>query len=336
MWRLAAPRVKNPRTNDHEHGAISVLTAVCMVALLFVVAVVVNVGISYAEKAQLQNGADAAALAVANTCAGRATTTPCVAGVVDGPLQTLANSMVNSNSNDGSSSVILTMGTGTVTATVSTVSSDGNKIILPISGVNATVRALAAATWGGIYSGMPVIPITVGGCELDPTKYPMDGTDRVVLIHGTFDGHGSNKEIKCDSWNPEAGLNMPGGFGWLDTSDGCKPNITIDDPWVDSKTGASIPTGCGDLFTPELVGQTVLIPIFGYKDGTGSNGEYEIVGWGVFVVRGWHFPSTTVNWPVGNGAQGLYGHFVKTVSYKDGFTMGGTTTYGASQVKLTK
>ncbi|MCQ9163598.1 TadE/TadG family type IV pilus assembly protein [Arthrobacter sp. STN4] len=324
--------MKNER--DNERGAVTVLTAVCMVVLLMMVAMVIDAGMAYAEKAQLQNGADAAALAVAGNCAKNPAS--CTAATQQG----LANSMANRNSNDGSSSVSLDITSATVTATTSTVSGGNSFLSMPLSAITgfstAQVRAQAAASWGGIYSGTPILPLTVGACELDPTKYPMDGTDRVVAMHGTFGGTGANKEVKCSSWNPDAGLNMPGGFGWLDTTSSCQPNVTIDNPWVDSGTGNSIPTGCTSLFSSSLVGQTVLIPIFGYADGTGATGTYKILGWGVFVVKGWNFPSTKVNWPSGSSTTGLYGHFTKQISYAEGFTMGGTTTYGATQVNLVK
>ena len=310
------------------------LTAVCMVALLFVVALVVNVGIAYTEKSQLQNGADAAALAVAQTCAKRTATSPCQAGVVDAGLQTMANSMVNGNSNDGTSAVSLAMGSGTVTATVSTVSSDGNKIVLPISGVDATVRAEAAAVWGGVRSGKPILPITFGGCELDPTTHPMNGVDRVLIAHGDLPGGG-----KCSAWNSSSGLNMPGGFGWLITGSDCTPTVTVDNPYAQSSTGASVPSGCKSIINVSLVGTEVLLPIFGYADGTGANGKYKIIGWGVFVLKGWNLPSNDVNpynWTASHSVKGLYGHFIRKLTYEEGFTFGGPSEFGATGVSLSK
>jgi len=291
-----------------------------MVVLLLMVAMVVDAGMAYAEKAQLQNGADAAALAVAGDCANN---TACTA---TGELS-LAVSLANGNSNDGTSQVSLTISGGVVTSTTSTISGGNHFLSFPLAGLTGhatgSVQAVAQASWGGPKSGPTVLPVTFGACELNP----MDGIDRKIVVHGSG---------KCSSWNPSAGLNMPGGFGWLDVSSGCKPNISIDNPWVDSKTGASIPGGCDGLFSPSLVGTTVLVPIFGFADGTGANGTYKIIGWGVLLVKGWNFPSTTVNWPYGKGTKGIYGHFVKKLSFADGFTWGGTTVYGALEVKLIK
>ena len=58
-----------PRVSDKERGAAAVLVAFSMVVLLGFAALAVDVGAMYAEKTQLQNGADATALAIAGDCA---------------------------------------------------------------------------------------------------------------------------------------------------------------------------------------------------------------------------------------------------------------------------
>ena len=304
------------------------MSALLSVVLLLIVAMMVDFGLVYTEKAQLQNAADAAALAVAGDCAKKiGTPGACPIDGIGTGQQSMANSLANNNSNDGSSRVALTNIGGVVTATTSTLSSGNHFLAMPLAALTgfdtAEIKAQAQASWGGIKSGSPVLPLTVGACELNP----MGGADRMLVIHGSQ---------KCAAWNESSGLNMPGGFGWLTTTAGCQSSISVDNPWVDSKTGASVPSGCDTLFKPSLSGQSVLVPIFGFADGTGASGTYKILGWGVFVVKGWNFPSVTYNWPFSNGNKGLYGHFTKEISYNEGFTWGGTTEYGAIKVKLTK
>ena len=53
----------------NERGGISVMVALLMVVLLGAAAVAIDTGLIYAERAELQNGADAAALAIAEECA---------------------------------------------------------------------------------------------------------------------------------------------------------------------------------------------------------------------------------------------------------------------------
>ena len=59
-----------------DSGAVAVVVAVAMLALLGAAALAVDVGSLYSERAQLQNGADAAAIAIAQACATNATAPP--------------------------------------------------------------------------------------------------------------------------------------------------------------------------------------------------------------------------------------------------------------------
>ncbi len=58
----------NRRLLREQQGASSVIVALCMTAILIVVALVVDIGATAARKAQLQDAADAAALAIAQRC----------------------------------------------------------------------------------------------------------------------------------------------------------------------------------------------------------------------------------------------------------------------------
>ena len=84
-----------PRQRDGERGAISVLVAILMVTLLGFTAVAVDVGMLYAERTQLRNGADAAAFAIAQKCARDVNDPDC------STTSTLARSLANSNAGDG-------------------------------------------------------------------------------------------------------------------------------------------------------------------------------------------------------------------------------------------
>ena len=52
-----------------ERGATAVLVGILLVPLVGCLAIALDVGALYVERGQLQNGADAAALAVAQECA---------------------------------------------------------------------------------------------------------------------------------------------------------------------------------------------------------------------------------------------------------------------------
>jgi Flp pilus assembly protein TadG len=56
-------------STDGERGGIAVIVAILMVVMLGFAALAIDVAKLYAERAQLQNGSDAAALMMAQKCA---------------------------------------------------------------------------------------------------------------------------------------------------------------------------------------------------------------------------------------------------------------------------
>jgi len=85
------------RLRTEQRGASTVIVALCMTAVLIVVALVVDIGATAARKAQLQDAADAAALAIAQTCHEHEATTTrdgCAAPVV-ATAQALADDIAN-------------------------------------------------------------------------------------------------------------------------------------------------------------------------------------------------------------------------------------------------
>src|SRR3954447_8949498 len=64
------------RLMKDERGAVAIIVALIMVGLLGFTALAVDVAAAWSEKKQLQNGADAGALAIAQACAKGACGTP--------------------------------------------------------------------------------------------------------------------------------------------------------------------------------------------------------------------------------------------------------------------
>ena len=79
---------------DTERGAAGVLVAVMMLVLIGVGAIAVDVGQIYAERAELQNAADAGALAGAQICSE-------TAGCTQADADAVAALLANQNSKDG-------------------------------------------------------------------------------------------------------------------------------------------------------------------------------------------------------------------------------------------
>ncbi len=91
------------------------IVALLMVVLPGFTAYVIDVAAMYWEKAQLQNGADAAALGIAQQCA---------AGECGG-INTTATTLAGLNANDGKASAIPAVAGDSVTVTTSTLTAGG-------------------------------------------------------------------------------------------------------------------------------------------------------------------------------------------------------------------
>jgi Flp pilus assembly protein TadG len=321
---------------DGERGAVAVITALSLVVLLGFAAIAIDVGLLYQERAELQSGADAAALAVAQDCAeGK---TQCST-----PANT-AQVMANANATDGAAAVAkaeVQKAAQKVIVQLSTKEQDGAGslalAIAPVLGIDsATVGASSNARWGGIRSGVARLPIAFDQCEVQFT-----GTDVVI----------SMDENKNSGACAGAAQGSPGGFGWYklgknnNAAPACKQAIGVPNT-VYADTGANFPQGCDDVLEELLqstAGRTLLFPVYGTATGTGTNAEYGLTGWVAFEVKGWSFTgSREHNFPdCGQGKdkckKGLYGRFVRFVTLDDSFELDPTrpATNGVAVVELT-
>lgn len=318
---------------DRERGAAGVMVAVMMVVLIGAGALAVDTGQIYAERAQLQNAADAGALAGADICSE-------TGGCTQANAKAVAGALANSNSNDNKStvqSVILSV-PGEVTVTTSTKDGTTNAGFLSkmfASALNApaaTVGATATAKWLYPTKGITVLPLTFAPCE-----FKDDGLPHKILTQG---GGGGAQD--CNGLNPSNQI-IPGGFAWLnpDGSTGCKVTAEIGQ-WSKTSAGEAVPNGCIDLFNsslnPSLAGSTVALPVYKYtckgmpaaQFGTcnGSSVQYFIEKWAGFKIQAWNLSGQAKYdpTPVFSGSEkGLYGTFVGYSADPNLFT-GGTTT----------
>lgn len=151
---------------ERDEGATLVFVAVILVALLALTAFAVDFGRMYEERRQLQNGADAAALAIAEDC---------VRGLCDGAYDEYAigEIYVDDNARDGSANawkIDLDMAAQTVTVHNRTEDPGGDhKFDMLFAGVvgfdGFTVGAKATVAWGALASPVATIPIIISECE---------------------------------------------------------------------------------------------------------------------------------------------------------------------------
>lgn len=347
-----------PRSDD-ERGAASVIVAVVLVVLMGFGALAVDVGAMYAEKAQLQNGADAAALAVAGDCAAKmGTPSPCAKD-----QKARAIPLANDNANDAESGVIsATVTAGVVDVVTETpAQANGEHFSLYLARVlgfsSAEVQAAAQATFGGIQAAN-VVPLAFSKCEAG-----------LVLTAGLqyFPVHGGPEDPSKPKKTPppcpyksSSGSELPGGFGWLDDPDAdCSALVSIvtDAGWVGSDTGNNFEPACATEFTNYGLaldaGETVeiLVPIFEDYRGTGASAEFKVFAFAAISLRGWdlkggsktpedYMTSKTTalhkKLKLGGSDRGIYGEFVRMVSLEEATALGGPTSYGTTGVTLTK
>ncbi|MGN0100864.1 MAG: pilus assembly protein TadG-related protein [Dietzia sp.] len=293
--------------ND-DRGAVAVIVAILMVPLMGFAAISLDIAATHAEKQQLQIGADAAALAIAQDCARKACGSP----------RTTAQDFATSNSNSGmavaSVPTIPSASTGRVTVHNSAVREHW---FAPVLGVDSTaLTATASAGWGGPTGGTAALPLIISLCDFN--KYSVGGIPTgveqtiVTTPAGTCSGAGGNSPTI-----------VPGGFGWLETDEkkSCSTTTRINMK-ADSEPG-NTPKQC-DLST--IRGKTILIPLFDdASDNVGGNGRnawYVVYGYAAFHVTGYYFSGQSWNPPCNKNQRCISGYFTSMVTTDPDFTYG--------------
>lgn len=339
-----------------DAGAVAVIVAILLpVVLLGFGALVLDIGSLYAEKRQLQNGADAAAFAIAQDCAKGNCGTP----------SATAAQLANENANDGAANVedicgnaagliacidppTVPAGAGYVRVKTQTGDSAGPGLMPPLLGRvldpsydGQTVHASATVVWGEPGALSAVFPLTFSAC--DYTAQTAGGTifattpyaasaEKVIYFH-------SNPEAApCASTPAASGLDLPGGFGWVSVA-GCTSSSTLGST-LPVDTGNSVPQDCtvgngqtAAFLLDQYVGQIIQLPVFGAMSGTGTGGTYTITTYASFYLTGYYFDQqhqhasiVSGNVPCGQPDSCLSGYFVQSTADPEAAdTVGGGT-----------
>jgi Flp pilus assembly protein TadG len=371
--RRRLDRIRGDET-AREDGAIATIVAILfgLGVILGMAALTVDVGTIYSERRQLQNGADSAALAVAQDAAKNCSTGSCVP-------TSRAQTYANANSGDGISSVLEVCGSGWsavpgcsaqttpamtqcpavpsgttkwVRVRTATMTSGGSTLLpawfgqfLAGNGGYTGDRVFACAQAGlGAPSSLDAsLPLTLSLCEWN--NFTMNGTNYappppytsgypLSYEHAIY-FHDTTGAAHCNAG--PSGADLPGGFGWLQTgSSTC--DAVINDGWINDSTGNSIPNICKTVI-PNLVGSIVYLPVFDNANGlNGSNGSYHVAGFAAFYLTGYSFPSDRVS-SVASGIRYctpsqscVYGWFTQALAPTGG--SGGGTPRGTNIVQL--
>ena len=312
------------RGGTSDDGVAAVLVLIMLTTfLLGIGAFVADTGSWYAEKAQLQNGADSAALAVAQTCAKGACDTSAAPGYANSnandSLATVDSVCGNGGGLGPCGSNLCPAGTGNfVDVTTETLTSSGSHLMPPLmanllpgqesySGKNITACAQASWNPAGSGTGLAITfslctwnAATATGTVFGPAPPYLTWPPATVAGYtgtppaaGAVGGeqvlmvHGSGNT--CNG-NLGSGWQLPGGFGYLVDSSpapqNCTATVTVANTYSDN-TGNSITDACAAALTADRANHTVVyIPIYDGLQGTGANGIYHLAGFAAFVVTG--------------------------------------------------
>ena len=323
IFRLARPMMRV--LGRDERGAIGVLIGVLIGGgvLFGMGALAIDVGQLYQNRAELQNGADAAALAVADSCA----------------LGTCATYLASQNATGNASqltgnnaAVDLVCGSGTgmsacpgggtgarydcpanppggtnyVDVHTSTRTAGDSTLLPPVfartltgnSGYAGTnVKACAQAEWGAPTSAN-TIAFTISACTwyvytnngtsfAEPPPYPPHSVPAPSFDHILFE-HGSqgSKTTGCPPYQP-SGQDAPGNFGWTNDSGNC--STFINSGSYGGNTGASVSGDCQTALQNDWANKAlVYLPVYSAISGTGSGVTYTLLGFAAFVITGYH------------------------------------------------
>jgi Flp pilus assembly protein TadG len=292
---------RDARLSD-ERGGMAVLFGV-LFAVVFAgfTALVVDSGAMFQERRELQNAADAGALAIAYDCARG----DC------GDTATTAASLANQNASDGFAEVTgVAIADERVTVDTRSLDPDGNNtFVQQLTGLlgleSTTVIATATASYEGSPSALETFPLTISACEFDNYLADSEGLDSGVEILIRIQGNtGPAEDCVAPAGGAvmEDGEELEGGFRWIDTGGDCRVASEVDG-WVGSDGGTSLPhPNCSSILAALVGGPAVPLPIFDdvckggspttcASVGLDSNKGYHIFDYTGFRITGIRAPN---------------------------------------------
>ena len=327
-----------------ERGATAVMVTILMLVLVGAGALAVDIGRIAAAKGQLQNGADASALAVAGYCAqnpSSCTTT----GV------SLADQYTSANSNSGTavpSSVMFP--TATSVRVVSSTPAGGLQLTLAqVFGTESQiVEAAATASWTPP-SGGGGFPLALSDSCFDLSSAAESGDLQRFSYKPGNGPNGEPSDMNCT--RNASGQTVPGGWGWLEESDSCE-STTAADGTIPSDPGNN-PADCQEILQGWVNDLSfgkpveVLFPIFDSAEYQGNNAQYHILGYATLQIYAWQFSGTgnspfsympasiPANVKCAGSQRCVIGKFIRFVT-TDAETGPGGQDFGSYAVELTQ
>lgn len=326
MTGLARPLLRLLGRDDR--GAVGVLVAVLIGGgvLLGMGAMVIDVGQLYQNRAELQNGADAAALAVAQSCAAGTCTPSLAAQFATANASKLTGGAAGVDLVCGSGSLgacpassgaitdcpMAPAGSNYVDVHTSTRTSGGSSLLPPAFAATllgnsgdqgSTVKACAQAEWGAPTALTAGLAATISACTWDqmtnlgttfapappypPDPLPSASQDVVLQFHGS----GSNTSCVSEP----SGADAPGNFGWTTDSTGnCQ--LYINGSTYGVLPGTSASGACKTALAADQANRTLIfIPVYVSVVETGAGAYYTLKGFAAFVLTGYRVPGASAS-----------------------------------------
>ncbi|WP_433874534.1 pilus assembly protein TadG-related protein [Sinomonas atrocyanea] len=265
------------------------MVTVLMLVLVGAGALAVDIGRIAAYKAQLQNGADASALAVAAYCAKNKTSCT-TAGA------SLANQYTPANSNGGTAvPASVTFPTSTSVRVVSSSPAGGLQLTLANAlNINSqVVEAAATATWKPP-SGDGGFPLALSDTCFDLASASNSGDLQKFSYKPGNGKNATSTNMECT--RNASGQTVSGGWGWLKESDPCEATTSANGT-IPSDPGND-PGDCKTILQDWIstLSQNkpveVLFPVFSYADYQGNSAQYHILGYATLQIYAWQFSGT--------------------------------------------
>lgn len=311
-----------------DRGAVAALVSVLLGGgvLLGMAALTIDVGLLYAEREELQSGADAAAVAVAKVCVGgndRCT---------HGRMGRVVDRYADRNAHDRASNATVcgfapdlpdaanllppTCGGGSsgltdclgdtpsssqpyVEVRTDTRTPRGGNVLPPVfaqtvTGTTGTdVHACSRVSWGPVEEAASDDTLGIAISENDFDDAIDDGSGfQPPPGGGPVSSRGevalTFRTPSCAGGPGGGGCGGPGGFGRFGflTGRDCSPNLRVG-AWRDGQLTPETPSGCADRLRDVHDNETpIAVAIF---DDTSST-HFQVSGIAVFVVTGWRSP----------------------------------------------
>lgn len=305
-----------------EDGAISIIVALLMVVLLGFTAVAIDGAGLYAKQEQLQNGADAAALAIAQDCAEQSCRES---------LRT-AQDLVAANLGGGLAAVDAPTFSDRPSQVTVSVSTTRDNLFAGVLGIDqSTVSAQASAVWANPAAGTSVLPLAVSWCDFaaqtggGPPSTPMLSTIAVA------------KEAKASCTAP-SGSAAPSGFSWLATDPGsCHATSTATGHAATDPARATQSICTRDSFA-SLQDTTVPVPVYDLVGGAAKAAWVHVYGYAAFHLTGYNIAGTyRWNAPCAGTNTCIRGYFTRSTDLSGTLESGaGAPDLGLSLITLTR